>query len=358
VVLRLAWLTLIWFWILRAVTTNREVFNRLLFAWRIALVLSAGCALLTELGLANLTVDNNESRQTAFFDHPNDLAGFLVVGLPLVVLSIPRGETRSRRDIIWHLVSIGLIGYGIASTGSMSGAVAAVAGLITTFTVLAVTRDPRRRKRRHPLFSMLLLATAGVVLLLLSTSDLPLVSRITELNQGNPYITGSVESRGVMNRSATERIDQLLVVGIGLDRRSTGKIVDIQDTAAAKAQDRSGIHNIFLKVLLEAGLPALIGLWIIIGTTLLQAWRLLFNMRNDVLHQTVAALFGSVVTINVFAMFQPTLYHRYYWYPMALVSVLWSLRRHELRRVAAPPRRSPAPAGPVPGPPPPAPALV
>jgi O-antigen ligase len=332
VVLRLAWLTLIWFWLLRSVAVNRAAFNRLLVAWRVALVLSAGCALLTELGLANLTVNNNESRQTAFFDHPNDLGGFLVVGLPLVVLAIPRREDRRLSDVLWHLAGIGLIGYGIVTTGSMSAAVAAVAGLVTTFTVLTISRDPRRKRRRHPLLSMLALATAGVVLVVLSTSDLPLVTRITELNQGNSYITGSVESRGVMNRSATERIDQLLVVGIGLDRRSEGKIVDIQDTATAHVQDQSGIHNIFLKVLLEAGLPALIGLWIIIGATLLQAWRLLFNLRDDpLIHAAVAALFGSVVTINVFAMFQPTLYHRYYWYPMALIGVLWALRRQELR---------------------------
>ncbi len=36
----------------------------------------------------------------------------------------------------------------------------------------------------------------------------------------------------------------------------------------------------------------------------------------------------------MFALFQTTQYHRYYWLPLALISVVWAMRRHEIRLAA------------------------
>jgi hypothetical protein len=344
IVLRLAWLTLIWFWILRSVTTDREVFNRLLGAWRFALVLNASLAALGELGIMSISAQNAENRQTAFFGHPNDLAGFLVVGVPLIVLGLPRAVGPVRGSTLWRLTTIGLVAFAIATTGSMSAVVGAIVGAAVTVGVLVVTRNPRRTRRRHPLFVMTLVAAVSIGLVLLSTSDLPLVSRITELGQGGSGVNESVSQRGVRNQYVLDRMDELLVVGIGLDHESLGKITNALEDRSTR--DEIGIHNMYLKVLLESGFPALIGLWLIVGTTLLMAWRLMLNTRNDTLHATTAALFGATVTINVFAMFQPTLFHRFYWYPVAMIGALWALRRQELRqtgRQAAPVPERPGP---------------
>jgi len=341
VVLRLAWLTLFWFWILRSITTRREVFYRLLRAWRLGVMIIAVVATTGELGLTNFSVENNEGRQTAFFGHPNDLAGYLIVALPLVVLWVPRTETGSRRAIK-QIAGIALVGFAIATTGSMSAAIGAIVGLVSMFVVLLLTRDPRRSKRRHPLFVMLVLTGIGIGFVLLSTSDLPVVNRLSEYNQGGTGVSTSVESRGLRNRLATDRVDELLVVGIGLDHKSGGKLMELPDSPDALFE--TGVHNMHLKVLLEAGLPGLIGLWIILWTTALQAWRLMLSTRNDTLHTTTAALFGSMVTVNVFAMFQPTLYHRYYWYPIALIGTLWAVRRQELRQAGTASSEADAPA--------------
>jgi O-antigen ligase len=330
VVLRLGWLTLVWFWILRSVTTSRAIFERLLQAWRIALLSSAAIAALGQIGITSWTVANGENRQTAFFGHPNDLAGFLVAGLPIIVLALPRPATRSRTATLRQLAEIGLMGFGIAATGSMSAVLGAIAGGVATFTAIAVTRHPGRRRRRHPLFVMSMVAVAAIGLVLLSSSDVPVIARITRLGDSSSGVNTSVESRGLKDKYVTDRVDELLVVGIGLDPQSGGKVAPIPN-ASAKNQG-SGVHNMYLKVLLESGLPALIGLWIIIGTTFRQVWRLMVNTRDDALHPITAALFGSLVTINVFAMFQPTLFHRFYWLPIALVGTLWARRREELRQ--------------------------
>lgn len=341
VVLRLAWLTLIWFWVLRSITRTREVFDRLLWAWWIALILNAIITVTGELGITNFSAENIEGRQTGLYNHPNDLAGFLVAGLPLIVLGAPRRDSQAHgAALFWRLAAIGLICYAIATTGSMSALIGAAFGVVTSFGVLLATRDQRRRKRRHPLFFMAIGAVAGIGLVLATTSDLQVVTRITELGQGNTGVNDSVASRGVRNQYVIDRLDELLVVGIGLDRESLGKIANLPEGPARA--DEIGVHNMYLKVFLESGLPALVGLWLILATSLLQAWRLMINTRSDALHTTAAGLFGSLVTINIFATFQPTLYHRFYWYPVALTGVLWSLRREELKQPRAAPQLVPA----------------
>jgi O-antigen ligase len=332
VVFRLAWLTLIWFWILRTIATDRAVFDRLLGAWRIALLFNAVVAALTELGVANFTVGNAENRQTAFFSHPNDFAGFLVVGVPLIFLGVPRSEGRRRgRDVVRWLAEIGLLVFALATTGSMSAAIGGAAGILAALAAMAVTRGRRRRRRRHqPLAVMLGVAVVGIGVVMLSVSDLPIVSRITQLSEGGSGVNASVASREERNAYVLARADEYLVVGIGLDAQNAHKLEAAG--AAAEGLPGSGVHNMHLKILLEAGLPALIGLWIILGVTLRQLWRLMLHTRNDPLHTTAVALFGSVVAVNVFALFQPTLFHRYYWFPIAMTGALWALRREEIRR--------------------------
>jgi O-antigen ligase len=350
VVLRLAWLTLIWFWVLRSIASTREVFNRLLWAWWVALILNAFITVTGELGLTNFSAENIEGRQTGFYGHANDLAGFLLAGLPLVVFGVPRRDDGSTHPLIWRLVAIGLLGYAIATTGSMSAVAGAVVGIAVTVVVIVVTRNPGRRRRRHPLLVMAITCAVGIGLVFLTSSDLPIITRITEFAQGGSGVNDSVEQRGVRNQYVLDRLDELLVIGIGLDHQSLGKIAMLPE--GPSSPDDIGVHNMYLKVFLESGLPGLIGLWVIVGTSLVQAWRLMLNTRNETLHTTVAALFGSMVMINVFAMFQPTLYHRFYWLPIALVSVLWALRRHELRqglveRSPVPRRAATAPVAPV-----------
>ncbi|HEV7762249.1 MAG TPA: hypothetical protein VGO78_24740, partial [Acidimicrobiales bacterium] len=53
----------------------------------------------------------------------------------------------------------------------------------------------------------------------------------------------------------------------------------------------------------------------------------------------------SMMATNVFALFQPILFHRYYWLPVALTSGLWALVRSEShqRQLAEVAERAPKP---------------
>jgi O-antigen ligase len=117
------------------------------------------------------------------------------------------------------------------------------------------------------------------------------------------------------------------------------------------ATGSSRVHNLYLKLLYEAGLPGLTGLFIVVATAFRQSWRLVVNTRGTDLYLTAVALLGSLVSVNVFALFQPLFVQRYYWLPVALIGVLWALRRQEASEEAATesslpaarPRRMPPP---------------
>jgi O-antigen ligase len=87
----------------------------------------------------------------------------------------------------------------------------------------------------------------------------------------------------------------------------------------------------YLKVLLETGLPGLIGLVVIIGATMRAALLLVINTRRTELYPVAVALTASTIGGCTFAFFGPILYHRFYWLPMALTWCLWAIRREELR---------------------------
>jgi O-antigen ligase len=151
------------------------------------------------------------------------------------------------------------------------------------------------------------------------------VERIQRFTSGDQYLEQSVQSRGESNSVALHSFDQRLVVGVGFDSGSV----------AAAGDDRiltSGVHNMYLKVMYEAGLPGLIGLLLILGATFRAAVLLLRNTRSTELYPIVVALSASGLSVGIFAMFQPTLFHRFFWLPIAMMWCVWHLRREELRQ--------------------------
>jgi len=326
IIARVAYLTLVWFWILRAVTPNRAAIDTLLSGWRIGVVIVAMSATLGELGLAAASTENAEGRQTAFSGHPNDLAGFLVIAVPLVVLGLPRREGISRRRrVTWQIVLTGLVFYGISTSGSMTGFASGFVALVATYAITALIPSSERR-RRHPLAIMLgiMVAIGGVIAL--ANSDLPVVERYERFESGDSYVTGSAETRGQLNEAVLGSFDKWLVTGVGMDFES------VYATGFFSERLSGGIHNMYLKVLLEAGLPALIGLLLIIGATFRAAFMLVVNTRGTRLYPVAVAATASMIGACTFANFGPILYQRYFWLPMAIVWCLWSVRREELAR--------------------------
>lgn len=328
IVARFAWITLAWFWIMRSVCRDRKDLNRLVRGWKATALLSSVAAILGQLGIAFISVVPGD-RQTALAGHPNNLGAQLSATFILFLLAVPRDDRPNRRRArVWWFVSLGLCTTAIFSTGSITAVLACLASVTAAGLAYLVTHRPERRHRSPlaPLFLMILLA-GGV--LVLASSDLAAVDRITRLREGDPYVAGSVDSRGERNALVTGRFDDFLIVGLGLNNFSGTVSTDDED-----ASDRNfGVHNMYLGMLYQAGLPATVGMLVIIVSAIRQLTILLRRVDPELYTLTLAVL-GSFSAVIVTSMFQPVQYDRFFWMPVALTGCIWSIRRRELREAA------------------------
>lgn len=321
IVVRLAYLTMLWFWMLRSLSVNRRAITVFLIAWRWGVVLSAMAAIAANAGLIELGIVNSEDRQTAWFGHPNDLGGYLAVAVPVFILGVP--TTSKRRRIATgpsRAVLLGIIVFGLSTTGSMSAFLSAAVGSVVAGLAILTTgpRDGRRR-HTHPLKLMALTVIGTIALMALAQTDTPVVERFTRFGEGDQYVAGSVNDRGAANEAVFETFDDVLIVGHGLDDRAQFDL----DTDLA-------VHNMYLKLLYEAGLIGATALVLLLVFALQQAWRLLRASSSTALHRDIAAVLGSMVAAILFSNFQPTSIQRFYWLPIALIQCYWTLRRSEI----------------------------
>jgi hypothetical protein len=342
VVLRFAWVTLVWFWILRTVCRDRADFYRVLRAWKLSSVLTAAAAVLGYMGIAFIS-EQAGNRQVGLATHPNHLAGHLGATFVLFLLAVPREEGMPRRRArVWWLASLALCSTALFASGSISGLLSITTAMLVVAAVFLVTRTPRSTRRRSPLAPLAVLAVlmAGTTALL--TSDLPVVDRITRFREGDTYVTASVDSRGSRNSLVTDRFDEYLVVGLGFNHESLG--VTRSNNPDDPAVRSFGVHNMYLGMLYQAGLAAVIGVAIVLIAACRQLAALL--RRTDAeLYLTTLALVGSLTAVITTSMFQPTGFDRFFWMPVAMTGCLWSVRRRELRDAAASSeQRVPAPA--------------
>jgi O-antigen ligase len=321
-VVRLGYLTMLWFWMLRCLSIDRRTIALLLRAWRWGALVTSIAVVLANAGMFKLGVPNAEGRQTGWFGHPNDLGGYLAVSIPLFVMATPVAVTeRHQLRALWRPLQLGLVVFGMSTAGSMSAFLGAAAGTLATGFAFLLTNDPGggRRRATHPLklATLVLLALLGLVALI--RTDTPLVQRVTRLGEGDSYVSGSIDSRTNGNAEVINSLDQVLVIGHGLD-----------NFAQQDLEIEIGVHNMYLKLTYEAGLIAAVALVLILVFTLHQAWRLLLSTRSTMIHRDICAVLGCVVAAIVFANFQPTTIQRFYWLPIAMIQCYWTLRRSEL----------------------------
>jgi O-antigen ligase len=329
-VVRIVWITLAWFWVLRSVAPNRRTLRQLLRGFRFTVVVSCVAGIVGYVGLVAITPPNPEDREAAFFNHPNELGGLIAVALPFIVLGVlQRSDVGSER---WRRAGFTLLAvFALGTSGSITAFASTVCGLFAVVAVKSLTGrgEPGRRPRRNPLPYLVgaLALVAGVAWL--STTDLPVVERFTQLGQGGD-VSSSVDSRENLNAYVIGNFDNTLVIGVGLDANTA-----FVSSETGTGESASRVHNMYLKLLYETGVPGLLGLAVLVITAFRQSWLLVLNTRGTDLYPTAVALLGSLVTVNVFALFQPLFVQRYYWLPIALVGVLWALRRQDAREALA-----------------------
>jgi hypothetical protein len=332
VVARFAWLTLIWFWILRLVARDREALYKLLSGWRIAILTSAFFAVIGQLGIYVAGMLPGENRQMAFFFHPNELASLLVFGFPLFVLDVPRPPGQAPSTLRRVALSAFVL-WAVMTTGSMTAFFTAGVGLLVSGLAFVATRG-RARLRRHTGFVAVGLGTLAVVgLFFASNSDLPVFERFTRYSEGDAGIEDSVGTRARLNEAVIDRLDDTLIVGTGLQLQGTqvgNQVARIGEGVSAPGVV-TGVHNMFLKLIHEGGVTSLVGLVIVVLATLRLTWRTALVSRDTELYPVAVALLAAIVASNAMAQFGPIAYQRYYWAPVAMATCLWTVRRQELR---------------------------
>jgi hypothetical protein len=332
VVLRYAWLTVAWFWILRAVVPDRDSLAAVLRWLRAGLLISSAAAVLGYMGIIH-DATNLSGRQSAFFNHANGLAGYLAMGVPFFILGVPAWNARTTSVVRTHLLPSGLVLLALASTGSITAALAAVAEAVTIGALLLVRgRQRQRRRQRNPLRDMLVVAVVAVALFGLARSGTQLVERFTAYAEGGTNVRSSASYREQGASFVLGRFDENLVLGVGFDRESAGSELTVGDESYGAGG--SGIHNMTFKLYYEGGAFTLLGFALIIVGTLQLGRRVIRATAGDDLQNLAIALVASVVGINVLAQFQPMGFERFYWFPVALVGVVWAVRRRELEERA------------------------
>jgi len=337
VVVRLIWTTLIWFWILRSVCRDRAAFDALMKAWRCTILVSSVIALMGEYaGVRFNTHDFGQGRQAGLTFHPGELMNFLIAGLFLFLIPIfvPGRESEHRFPTLWWLAGTMIVILAIFSTGSTSAILAIAAGAVVILATSIYAGRSGVDRGRSPLVTLSVIALMVGSFMALMSSDLAIAERLTSYGEGSGNLGDSVDSRARVNDAILGDFDRYLVVGVG-PTFFGGAAGSLVEATGVTDTEYGNIHNMHLKLLHESGLPALIGLWIIIYAFGRQAVRLVIVNRGTALYQASLILLGGFVAVNVSAMFGPTAYARHFWLPFAMIGCLWSVRRRELDQPAA-----------------------
>jgi len=312
---RVWYITIIWFWTMRSVATSVRTFRRILLAAVLGAVAHSLIGIYQDLSGANAGAPG-WGRSIGLSDHYGDLG--ISIGSMVPILAVWRREAsgRPRRDMLRIVGLLVLLG-GVASSGSMTPLAGAIVGTFVAFNAPKLV-GPRRPRRSRRFIVPLAVALVAATLVATGTVDLAVQTRFEELTTGNTPTSDSAGSRASQAEVAFAGIVESPLVGVGLDTQSGFVEVD---------GHVNKVHSFYIRIAYEAGILGFLGLCLILLIIHRQAWQLIRYMRGTDLAWLPAGVLGSVATVLVSAFFGPVLYGRISWLPMALVSSLHGMAR-------------------------------
>jgi len=313
IVLRLVYVTIVWFWVGAAILRSREQLLIAASLWTISAALSSSAAIFQILW-GNVIPGTAVSwgRMPGLTQHVNDLGGLTAIALvPAVMLATKPNLSRGWRAI--HVAVMGLLVAGLILSGSVTGFVSAAVGL-----GLWILISGRRGRVLLALGVVALVGVAVAGLQLTSHGRSPL-QRLEQVTATNGSEAGTLASRITLDEQAIQVVEHNPLIGVGLD--------------AADARDRIGnfAHNMLLGAWMGAGLLGILGIVLALAAVVtvgVVAVRAATDPEERILAQALAI---AVVVFLVFGMAVPLLYQRYAWMPAAL---LVALRAQQLRRAS------------------------
>jgi O-antigen ligase len=329
IVVRLLYLTIIWFWLATVLLQTRQHVEHAALAWIASAALSSSGAIVQFVHgdvIAGGTVAFG--RMTGLTEHFNVLGGLAATSIvPAIMFSVD-GSKRSYRIV--GTVCTALIAAGLLLSGSVGGMLAATIGLLFWLAIRGVTA--------RTVVSLVAVALTGLVLMSATGSTnspdpLQRIRRVTSVQEQATGRGGTVYTRVDGYQVAWDHITRNPLIGVGLDDASSVEILGPEL-----------VHNMIIIPWFGAGILGLLGILFIIGGALTTGADVVRSSSRE-LRPLASALLAAVVTFVIFGMGEPILFVRYGWFPAMLLITLRAQQRRRLveQRVPAPPRHSPLP---------------
>lgn len=317
VLLRLWYITIVWFWTLRTVCGGWKDLRRLLIAF------VAGAVVNSVFGIFQEVTGTNEGspfwgRSPGFTDHFNSLGTAVAVTIPLLIVwrSEPGTSPRWKRA---RLLAVVIALGGIGVSGSMTALAAAIVGAAATW--VAPWLFAGSRQSRRAIVPGIIGATVVFLVVASGLVSLSVTERFTAYLEGSSrYVAGSVSEREQLNEIAVDEIIASPVVGVGLDPESAE--IDL-------GHEPKRIHSLYYRSLYEMGILGFIGISTIFALSAHQAIAAARYLRRRQDDWIPIALFGSMTTLLADGFFSPPLVERYFWATFALISVTFGVCRAE-----------------------------
>lgn len=247
--------------------------------------------------------------------HPNALAQFTVVAMPIALLWWLK--IIKDREWLWSIVlgiSLVLLGWGITLTGSVAGLISGLFSLGVVFIVLLLRTFPSER----PLFYSIVFLFMAILffsIALFGTSLLRFTDHMIASND-NIYraLTITGPGRINLNLEGLSLILQSPWLGYGMDQGTAGGVTGSQLVTS------EGVHNTLLRMWLAGGLLSFLGLLIIYIISVNLAFRTLVNFIKKTQTSYIAAgLSISILGWVLADMAQPSFFLRFTWLTVGIL---------------------------------------
>jgi O-antigen ligase len=307
IVVRMLYLTLIWFWLGTIVLQTRAHVQTALAAWVCSAALSSSGAVI-QFFYGDVIPGGTVAfgRMTGFTGHFNILGGLAATAfVPALMLAVdsPRRGLR-----LVGTVAVALIGVGLLLSGSVGGLLAASVGTMVWLALRGVSM-------RILVSGAVALAAALVLMSATGSTDSPSpidrIKRVTSAEQAGAGTGGTIYTRLEVYGEAWSRIVEQPFVGIGLDPGTSAEFLGEENT----------VHNVLLGPWFTAGILGLVGIVMLVGGAIATGLRVLRNSTAQE-RAVTAALVASLATFVQHAMGEPILFVRYGWFPTALLIAL------------------------------------
>lgn len=304
VILRLVYLTVVWFWLASILLASAKHVRTALVLWVISAgITGAGAIIQLVFGDVIPGTYSQWGRMTGFTANVNDLGGLTAIALvPAIFVAVRPGKTMIGRLGAYALLLS--IASGLVLSGSVGGLMAAAVGTVLWFSV---TRTAPRTGA--VLLAVILLGAAAFMTGRTEDSPSPL-ERISSVT-GRDSKYASFWSRVETYREAAKRIEENPLVGVGLDEKSS-------------VAGQYAVHNLVIGTWYRAGIAGLIGILVVAVAIARTGWMNLAASRSEEEYLMSAALLSSFVAFVIFMFSAPILFTRYGWVSAALLVALRS----------------------------------